>query len=120
VAVNSDIVRTLLERGWVARGGPPGIAGTAGIAGTTREFLDYFGLRTVDELPPLAELRGLAEINPQLALPVESEGEAGAAARPGPVLLADDANDMDDEPTLAPPSTARSPGLVASGAAAAA
>ncbi|HLQ13158.1 MAG TPA: SMC-Scp complex subunit ScpB [Steroidobacteraceae bacterium] len=115
VAVNSDIVRTLLERSWVRVVGHRELPGRPELLGTTREFLDYFGLRTVDELPPLAELRGLAEINPQLALQVDAEGEADA--RPGPVLLADDAGDLDDEPTLAPLSTAAAPGLVASGAA---
>jgi segregation and condensation protein B len=118
VAVNSDIVRTLLERGWIRVVGHRELPGRPELLGTTREFLDYFGLRAVDELPPLAELRALAEINPQLALPVDAEGEAEAAAQPDPELLADDAGDQDDEPTLAPPSKAAPPGLVASGASA--
>jgi segregation and condensation protein B len=115
VAVNSDIVRTLLERGWVRVVGHRELPGRPELLGTTREFLDYFGLRAVDELPPLAELRALAEINPQLALSVGSEGEAEAAAQPGPELLADDAGDLDDEPAQALPARATSSGLVASG-----
>ena len=39
------------------------------LLGTTRDFLDYFGLKTLDELPPLAELKSLEELDPQLALP---------------------------------------------------
>ncbi len=114
VAVNSDIVRTLLERGWVRVVGHRELPGRPELLGTTREFLDYFGLRAVDELPPLAELRGLAEINPQLALAVDG-GEGEAAAQPGPELLADDAGDPDDESAPAPPFRATSSGLVASG-----
>jgi len=116
VAVNSDIVRTLLERGWVRVVGHRELPGRPELLGTTREFLDYFGLRAVDELPPLAELRGLAEINPQLALSVDGEGEA--AARPDPLRLAEDAGELDDEPAMSPPSKAAPSGLVASGASA--
>jgi segregation and condensation protein B len=117
VVVNPNIVRTLLDRGWVRVVGHRDLPGRPELLGTTREFLDYFGLRTVDELPPLAELRGLAEINPQLALPVDAEGGSEAATRPGPELLADDAGDLDDEPALAPQTSATPAGLVASGAA---
>jgi segregation and condensation protein B len=118
VTVSSDIVRTLLERGWVRVVGHRELPGRPELLGTTREFLDYFGLRAVDELPPLAELRGLAEINPQLVLPVGAEGDSDAAALPDPTLLADDAGDLDDEPPLASQSSAAAPGLVASSAAA--
>jgi segregation and condensation protein B len=118
VTVSSDIVRTLLERSWVRVVGHRELPGRPELLGTTREFLDYFGLRAVDELPPLAELRGLAEINPQLVLPVGAEGEAEAAALPDPTLLADDAADLEDEPGPAPQFTAPAPGLVASSAAA--
>ena len=47
--------------------------------GTTREFLDYFGLRSIDELPPLAELKAMADLNPQLMLPVAGDLEATEA-----------------------------------------
>ncbi|HEX9474959.1 MAG TPA: SMC-Scp complex subunit ScpB [Steroidobacteraceae bacterium] len=117
VAVNSDIIRTLLERGWVRVVGHREVPGRPELLGTTREFLDYFGLRTVDELPPLAELRGLAEINPQLVLPVGAEGESDPDAPPDPALFADDAGDLDEEPALATQSPAAAPGLVAAGAA---
>jgi segregation and condensation protein B len=118
VAVNPHITRTLLERGWVRVVGHRDLPGRPELLGTTREFLDYFGLRAVDELPPLAQLRGLAEINPQLVLPVGAEGETDAAARSDPALLADDAGDLDDEPALVSQSSAAAPGLVASSAAA--
>jgi segregation and condensation protein B len=83
VAVNPNIVRTLLERNWVRVVGHRELPGHPELLGTTREFLDYFGLRSLDELPPLAELRSLEEVEPQLPLPVSlatHEGEAITAS----------------------------------------
>jgi segregation and condensation protein B len=59
VAVSSNIVRTLMERGWVRVVGHREVAGRPSMLGTTREFLDYFGLKKLDDLPPLAEVREL-------------------------------------------------------------
>jgi segregation and condensation protein B len=78
VAVNPDIVKTLLERNWVRVVGHRDVPGHPELLGTTREFLDYFGLRTLDELPPLAELRAMADLDPQLALPGTGAATAGA------------------------------------------
>jgi len=80
VAVNPNIVRTLFERNWVRVVGHREVPGRPELLSTTREFLDYFGLRTLAELPPLAELRGLEEIAPQLSLPVGSEEELADSA----------------------------------------
>ncbi len=57
VAVSTNIVRTLTERGWIRVVGHRETPGRPAMLGTTREFLDYFGLRKLDELPPLAQLR---------------------------------------------------------------
>lgn len=66
VAVSTNIVRTLLERGWVRVVGFRDVPGKPSMLGTTREFLDYFGLKRLDDLPALAELRDLgAETDPQ-------------------------------------------------------
>src|SRR5262249_30390237 len=73
VAVNPNIIRTLLERQWIRVVGHRDLPGRPELLGTTRDFLEYFGLRSVADLPPLAELRGLDEIDPQLALPVSSD-----------------------------------------------
>ena len=123
VAVNPNIIRTLLERNWVRVVGHRELPGRPELLGTTREFLDYFGLRNVDELPPLAQLRGLDEIDPQLVLPVGPEGPEGEAANgaeaqtsPGAAaILSDDAGDPDDEPGNSPELSAAVPGLVAAG-----
>ncbi len=68
VAVSSNIMRTLMERGWVRIVGHRDVPGRPGMYATTREFLDYFGLKRLDELPPLAEIRDLDSINVELDL----------------------------------------------------
>lgn len=73
VAVNPNIVKTLLERGWIRVVGHRDLPGRPELLGTTREFLDYFGLRGLDELPPLAQLRNLGELEPQIELPVAAD-----------------------------------------------
>ena len=74
VAVNPNIIKTLLERNWVRVVGTRDVPGRPELLGTTRDFLDYFGLKSLDELPPLAELKAVGDINLQLDL----RGEAGA------------------------------------------
>ncbi len=59
VGVSTGIVRTLQERGWVKIVGHREVPGRPALYGTTREFLDYFNLRSLSELPPLAELADL-------------------------------------------------------------
>jgi len=68
VSVSSHIVKTLLEREWVRVVGHREVPGRPALYGTTRQFLDYFNLKTLDELPTLAELRDLDELHPELAL----------------------------------------------------
>ena len=67
VVVNPNIIKTLLERGWIRVVGHRELPGRPELLGTTRDFLDYFGLRGLDELPPLAQLRSLGELDPQLS-----------------------------------------------------
>jgi len=76
VAVNSSIIGTLLERQWIRVVGHRDLPGRPELLGTTRDFLDYFSLKSLDELPPLAQLRSLGEIDPQFELPVGGEDEA--------------------------------------------
>jgi segregation and condensation protein B len=68
VAVSTNIIRTILERGWVRVVGHRDVPGKPEMFGTTREFLDYFGLKSLDELPSLAELRDLDKLNVELEL----------------------------------------------------
>ncbi len=69
VAVNPNIIKTLIERSWVRVVGHRDVPGRPELLGTTREFLDYFGLRSLDELPPLAEIKAMGDYNLQLELP---------------------------------------------------
>jgi segregation and condensation protein B len=69
VVVSTNIVRTLLERSWIRVVGHRDVPGKPAMFGTTREFLDYFGLKKLEDLPPLAELKdGLPELSPQTDL----------------------------------------------------
>src|SRR5947209_6490118 len=71
VVVNPNIIRTVIERNWVRVVGHRDVPGHPELLGTTREFLDYFGLTSLDELPPLAEVQALGDVNLQLDLPPE-------------------------------------------------
>lgn len=73
VSVSTNIVRTLLERNWVRVVGHRDVPGRPAMFGTTREFLDYFGLRKLDELPSLRDLQDIEDLSVQLELPTEGE-----------------------------------------------
>ena len=74
VSVNPNILKTLMERNWVRVVGHRDVPGHPELLGTAREFLDYFGLKSLDDLPPLAELKDMGEIHMQLPLPGTAEG----------------------------------------------
>ena len=80
VAVNSQIVKTLLEREWICVVGHRDVPGKPAMLATTRQFLDHFNLKNLDELPTLAELREL-EPEPMLALDDDLPVPAGLQAR---------------------------------------
>jgi len=77
VAVNPNIIRTVIERNWVRVVGHRDLPGHPELLGTTREFLDYFGLKSLDELPPLAELKAMTDANLQLGLAGASDVHTG-------------------------------------------
>ena len=94
VAVNPNIIKTLLERNWIRVIGTRDVPGRPELLGTTAEFLDYFGLRKLEQLPPLAELKALTELNMQLEL----GGASAVPALPAPGFDAEAAADeMDSE-----------------------
>jgi segregation and condensation protein B len=80
VAVNPNIIKTLTERGWVRVVGTREVPGRPELFGTTREFLDYFGLKSLDALPTLAELKDMDNIGVQLEFQDGQKPEAVAAA----------------------------------------
>jgi segregation and condensation protein B len=78
VTVASSIMRTLEEREWIRVVGYRDVPGKPALFGTTRQFLDYFNLKSLDQLPTLAEIRDLADPDPQLALAPDTETEPAA------------------------------------------
>ena len=106
ITVNPNIIRTLTERGWIRVVGHREVPGRPELLGTTHEFLDYFGLKTLDELPTLAELNDLDNLGVQLELPDSEVGPAAAA----PVAQPEDAEDA-----KGPDTAQRQHGLVAGG-----
>ncbi|NCF52129.1 SMC-Scp complex subunit ScpB [Gammaproteobacteria bacterium] len=73
VSVSSNIVRSLLERDWVRVVGHRDVPGRPEMFGTTKTFLDYFGLMKLDDLPPLADLADWENLRVQLNLPEVDE-----------------------------------------------
>ena len=68
VSVTTNIIRTLLERNWIKVVGHRDVPGKPAMFGSTREFLDYFSLKKLDDLPPLAELAEMDHVSVQLEL----------------------------------------------------
>ena len=81
VAVSSNIIKALEEREWIRVVGHRDVPGKPELLATTKTFLDYFGLKRLDELPPLSELREIGELEPQL--PFEPSIPAGLASNDG-------------------------------------
>lgn len=76
VSLGTPLIRTLQEREWIRIVGHRDVPGRPAMFGTTRNFLDYFNLKNLSELPTLLELRGLEEIHPELdlRLPADRSG----------------------------------------------
>ncbi len=93
VAVSTNIIKTLLERDWVKVVGHKDVPGRPALYATTRAFLDYFNLKSLDELPPLAEIRDLDELSGALDF-----GDAPpAAAQPVGDATANDDDGYDED-----------------------
>lgn len=82
VTVNPNIVRTLTERGWIRVVGHREVPGHPELLGTTREFLDYFGLKSLDELPSLAALKDMDDVGIQLEFAGPVTVQAAVAGMP--------------------------------------
>ncbi len=77
VAVSSNIVRTLMERQWVREVGHRDVPGKPALLATTREFLNYFGLKGLNDLPTLAAIKDFDSINCELELDMVPSGSEG-------------------------------------------
>lgn len=76
VVVSSTIIKTLIERAWVKVVGHKDVPGRPAMYASTKEFLDYFGLKSLENLPPLADVRDLDKINQELPFEVMQELDA--------------------------------------------
>jgi segregation and condensation protein B len=85
VAVSTNIVKTLEEREWIRVIGHRDVPGRPALYGTTRAFLDYFGLKSLDQLPTLAEIRDLDSIEPELSFPERETTTATEVEAPVPL-----------------------------------
>lgn len=95
VTVSTSIMKTLLDRQWVRIVGHRDVPGRPALYGTTREFLDYFGLQSLDELPTLAELRDLESLNVELDLgDPDAVPSDQTQAIEEPATLADDESEV--------------------------
>jgi len=122
VAVSSHIIQSLEEREWIRVVGHRDVPGRPALFGTTKTFLDYFGLKRLDDLPPLSELRDLVELEPELPLDDKPTvvANVGAPLKDKPALSAEHnetegyndsaaANDDAPEPELLSPAPTPSP-----------
>jgi segregation and condensation protein B len=118
VAVSSDIIRTLQERDWVRVVGHRDVPGRPALYATTKQFLDYFNLKSLEHLPALSEIKDFAELDPELelalgvgaSLSLGAQADASLGAQTGASLGAPAANDevvanendvLDEDPTFA-------------------
>ena len=106
VAVSSNIIKSLEEREWIRVVGHRDVPGKPALFGTTKGFLDYFGLKRLDELPPLSELKEIGELEPQFQFdgqkdsgPANGEPADGQPIAAGGIGHGDDAPPPDDEHT---------------------
>jgi segregation and condensation protein B len=87
VSVSTGIIRTLQEREWVRVVGNREVPGRPELLATTRQFLDYFNLKNLSDLPTLAEIKDFERMNPDLFegmdLPPLAAG-GGSRAAPAP------------------------------------
>jgi segregation and condensation protein B len=103
VSVSSNITRQLMERDWVRVVGHRDVPGRPAMFATTKAFLDYFSLKKLDDLPPLADLSDWESLRVQLNLP-EVEGQDGSEPLPAvadgselPVLYPEGDAEMTEE-----------------------
>ncbi|WP_285448308.1 SMC-Scp complex subunit ScpB [Xanthomonas sp. LMC-A-07] len=95
VAVSSNIIQALEEREWIRVVGHRDVPGKPALFGTTKGFLDYFGLKRLDELPPLSELKDIAELEPQL--PLDRDGQLDGPVPAAAAMAQDETAPADTE-----------------------
>ena len=107
VAVSTNIIKTLLEREWVRVVGHRDVPGRPAMYATTRQFLDYFNLKSLDQLPPLAEIKELDNLSGELGLELpeqtsdaDAEPDEGGEASQSETAAEDAATANGEQPEL--------------------
>ena len=98
VAVSAQMVKALEDREWIRVVGHRDVPGKPALFGTTKSFLDYFGLKSLDALPPLAELKEIPELDPQL--PFDRVPQVASAAMIPMEEILDENSDVDTNEKL--------------------
>ncbi len=105
VAVNPAIIRTLQEREWVRVVGHRDVPGRPELLATTRQFLDHFSLKSLEDLPALSEIKDFEQLNPEVPLAIEDPAPGSVIAPDLPDLFAqaEDLTLADDAPLAEDP-----------------
>lgn len=101
VVVSSSIIKTMEEREWIRVVGHRDVPGRPALFGTTRAFLDYFNLKSLDQLPPLSEIRDMED--PQLRFepePLPARVERDLPIDPDEEATADDIGTDETKPDI--------------------
>ncbi|MBR9869560.1 MAG: SMC-Scp complex subunit ScpB [Gammaproteobacteria bacterium] len=100
VTVSSNIIRTLLEREWVRVVGHRDVPGRPAMYATTKQFLDYFNLTGLDELPALSEVRDLEEIGREIEKNMQGETELEIPSKESEVVDEHNSGEPPSEQTI--------------------
>ncbi|BAV33357.1 segregation and condensation protein B [Sulfuricaulis limicola] len=98
VSVSTDIIKTLLGREWIRQVGVRNVPGRPALYGTTREFLEHFNLKNLEELPPLSALRDLDVISNELNLRLDLEQGEGSHAAEATAADGESHESLEQEP----------------------
>lgn len=101
VAVSSELIKTLEEREWIRVVGHRDVPGRPALYATTRQFLDYFNLASLEQLPPLSELKDMSFLEPQLELAAGTAAPVPAVETEADIAVAEGSS-TDTAETSAP------------------
>jgi segregation and condensation protein B len=105
VSVSTNIIRTLRERDWVQVVGHRDVPGKPALYATSRKFLDYFNLKSLDDLPSLSELRDIDQIEAELNFETPSPATATVTVESDATADAETPSDEDRDQDSESPDT---------------
>ncbi len=96
VAVSSNIMKTLIERSWVRVVGHKDVPGRPAMYATTKQFLDYFNMQSLDQLPPLSEIRDLEAISLEIEKQIEPVNDSSENEENSDYEMSADPSELSD------------------------